>query len=103
MRNTTQSGIYLTQLTSDYLPSVAEYTYNKDFQTRDQVEMLRIKISNICIIVIVVQFSYSNGVVVPTKYGNVRGLQTDDGYAFLGIPYAAPPVGNARYNRLYKL
>ena len=70
---------------------------------QDQVEMLRIKISNICIIVIVVQFSHSNGVVVPTKYGNVRGLQTDDGYAFLGIPYAAPPVGNARYNRLYKL
>ena len=39
----------------------------------------------------------SSDVIVPTKYGNVRGLKTDYDFAFLGVPYAAPPIGNARY------
>ena len=38
------------------------------------------------------------GPKVETKQGPVRGLITNDGVAeFLGIPYAAPPVGNLRW------
>lgn len=36
-------------------------------------------------------------IIIPTKYGNVRGKETEYGFAFLGIPYAAPPIGNARF------
>ena len=35
-------------------------------------------------------------IVVPTKYGQVRGLRTNKANAFLGIPYAAPPVNKLR-------
>lgn len=37
------------------------------------------------------------GPTVQTADGPVRGLATVDGRQFLGIPYAAPPVGNARW------
>ncbi|MBI5527059.1 MAG: carboxylesterase family protein [Deltaproteobacteria bacterium] len=36
------------------------------------------------------------GLVVTDK-GAVRGVQSGDSWAFLGIPYAAPPVGELRY------
>ena len=63
-------------------------------------------IVKICLCLVVQTFHNSNGVVIPTKYGDVRGVQTDNGYAFLGVPYAAPPVGDLRYNQslcLFKL
>jgi para-nitrobenzyl esterase len=37
-----------------------------------------------------------NGAVV-TDNGPVKGVETSDGREFLGIPYAAPPVGDARW------
>ncbi|XP_019641982.1 PREDICTED: neuroligin-3-like [Branchiostoma belcheri] len=51
-----------------------------------------------------VQASQDNGPVVTTVTGQVRGTTTHTTdlpdkpiYTFLGIPYAAPPVGNLRY------
>jgi para-nitrobenzyl esterase len=35
--------------------------------------------------------------VVETSTGKVRGLMIPEGAAFLGIPYAAPPIGGRRY------
>ncbi|MCL7715325.1 carboxylesterase/lipase family protein [Stenotrophomonas mori] len=34
--------------------------------------------------------------VVTTGHGRLRGLRLDAGFAFLGVPYAAPPVGPLR-------
>src|SRR5689334_8001774 len=34
---------------------------------------------------------------VGTTYGAIRGTPDDDTTAFLGIPYAAPPVGDLRF------
>ncbi|XP_062861145.1 cAMP-regulated D2 protein [Trichomycterus rosablanca] len=39
----------------------------------------------------------SEGPVVLTHSGPVRGLRLDKAYAFYGIPYAAPPVGPKRW------
>ncbi|ADM10586.1 carboxylesterase [Parvularcula bermudensis HTCC2503] len=36
-------------------------------------------------------------ILVTIKDGRLRGLKTPDSIAFLGIPYAAPPVGDARF------
>ena len=35
--------------------------------------------------------------IVATDAGQVRGLQRDGVYRFLGVPYAAPPVGELRW------
>lgn len=35
--------------------------------------------------------------VVRTTYGPVRGVRRDTGFAFLGIPFAQPPVGASRF------
>lgn len=35
--------------------------------------------------------------VVNTKYGPIAGLQENGVNAFLGVPYAQPPIGNLRY------
>ncbi|HUR76263.1 MAG TPA: carboxylesterase family protein [Sporichthya sp.] len=37
--------------------------------------------------------------VVRTSRGKVRGIPTAHGQAFLGIPYAAPPLGQDRFRR----
>ena len=37
------------------------------------------------------------GPVVNTDKGAVRGFEKNGVYTFLGIPYAAPPVGNLRW------
>jgi para-nitrobenzyl esterase len=39
----------------------------------------------------------NNGPVINTREGPVRGFVKDGVYTFLGIPYAAPPVGNLRW------
>ncbi|PMS32695.1 carboxylesterase family protein [Trinickia symbiotica] len=39
----------------------------------------------------------AEGRIVQTAEGPVRGLAMNDGDEFLGIPYAAPPVGNLRW------
>ena len=39
----------------------------------------------------------SSGPVVSTDKGSVRGFVENGVYSFLGIPYAAPPVGNLRW------
>ncbi|XP_062600545.1 cAMP-regulated D2 protein-like [Saccostrea cucullata] len=36
-------------------------------------------------------------VVVTTKYGKIRGVASNKIKAFLGVPYAAPPVGKLRW------
>jgi len=38
------------------------------------------------------------GLVVHTRYGNVRGLATSTAHEWRGIPYAAPPVGDLRWH-----
>lgn len=35
-------------------------------------------------------------VVVTTKHGKIRGISNNKTKAFLGVPYAAPPVGKLR-------
>jgi para-nitrobenzyl esterase len=35
--------------------------------------------------------------VVITQQGRVRGIERSDIRQFLGIPYAAPPIGNLRW------
>ena len=35
--------------------------------------------------------------IVKTSAGKIRGKAIENGYAFLGIPYAAPPVGELRW------
>ena len=35
--------------------------------------------------------------IVTTTDGAVRGTAVPGGYAFLGLPYAAPPTGNLRW------
>jgi para-nitrobenzyl esterase len=42
-------------------------------------------------------FSNGNGPIVHVEAGVVRGLVVGDGYAFRGLPYAAPPVGDLRW------
>jgi para-nitrobenzyl esterase len=39
----------------------------------------------------------ADGPVVPTVYGQVRGKAGETATSFLGIPYAAPPVGSQRW------
>jgi len=41
--------------------------------------------------------SGSGGPIVTTDDGAVRGVAVPGGYAFLGLPYAAPPTGNLRW------
>ncbi|XP_052063056.1 cAMP-regulated D2 protein-like [Mytilus californianus] len=36
--------------------------------------------------------------VVNTKYGSIAGFQENGVNAFLGVPYAEPPIGNLRWN-----
>lgn len=40
--------------------------------------------------------TFSN-IIVETEYGKVRGETHQDFYAFRGIPFASPPVGNLRW------
>jgi len=35
--------------------------------------------------------------LVKTKYGELDGIDTQDAYVYLGVPYAAPPVGELRW------
>lgn len=36
-------------------------------------------------------------IIVPTKYGDVMGVETSLARIFYGIPFAQPPVGDLRY------
>src|SRR5437763_16084035 len=40
---------------------------------------------------------HSSPTVIQTKYGALNGVATGNLYAFRGIPYAAPPIGNLRW------
>lgn len=35
--------------------------------------------------------------VIQTKYGEIKGVKEEKTYAFRGVPYAAPPVGELRF------
>lgn len=35
--------------------------------------------------------------VVKTSYGLIQGVEDDQSYMYLGIPFARPPVGNYRW------
>ncbi|MBQ1088383.1 carboxylesterase/lipase family protein [Streptomyces sp. B93] len=39
----------------------------------------------------------ADGPTVPTRYGQVRGTAGETATSYLGIPYAAPPVGDGRW------
>ncbi|MER6348067.1 carboxylesterase/lipase family protein [Streptomyces sp. NPDC001595] len=41
--------------------------------------------------------SAADGPLVTTRYGQVQGKAGDTAHSFLGIPYAAPPVGSQRW------
>lgn len=43
--------------------------------------------------------SVKSAVELQTKLGRIRGVSESGGFAFLGIPYAAPPVGTLRWRR----
>lgn len=36
--------------------------------------------------------------VIQTKYGKIRGTETENALVFKGVPYAKPPVGNLRFH-----
>ena len=36
--------------------------------------------------------------IVRTNYGSINGLETESAYVYLGVPFAAPPVGNLRFH-----
>ncbi|XP_035660267.1 acetylcholinesterase 1-like [Branchiostoma floridae] len=38
-----------------------------------------------------------DGPIVPTRYGDVRGLYAEEGAIFLGLPFGVPPVGELRW------
>ena len=44
----------------------------------------------------------SSGLVVRTAQGLVRGLSSRGSRQWLGLPYAAPPVGPLRYVKMVK-
>ena len=39
----------------------------------------------------------SSGPIVKTENGAVRGVSNSGVYSFLGLPYAAPPIGRLRW------
>ncbi|XP_066279084.1 crystal protein-like [Branchiostoma lanceolatum] len=41
--------------------------------------------------------SATDGPVVKTRYGSIQGLYVEQGSMFLGVPFAAPPVGDLRW------
>ncbi|XP_071941027.1 uncharacterized protein [Antedon mediterranea] len=43
------------------------------------------------------EVSCSSSPIVLTKYGRVKGFQTDEANMFYGIPYATPPIGWRRW------
>lgn len=47
--------------------------------------------------------AYENGSVVHTNDGSVRGKITTQGRSFLGVPFAAPPVGALRWKEPAKV
>ena len=36
--------------------------------------------------------------IIETKYGKIEGRETESSFAFLGVPYAKPPVGKLRFH-----
>jgi para-nitrobenzyl esterase len=41
--------------------------------------------------------AHADGPIVSTTYGTVHGMDVAGGYAFRGVPYASPPVGDLRW------
>ena len=53
-------------------------------------------------LILAVESTYSQSVVIQTTNGQIRGAEKTTRlgrkhYAFLGIPYAKPPVGDLRF------
>jgi len=51
----------------------------------------------ICTLLALLCTCSGSDVVVNSNFGQIRGHSVDGVNAFLGVPYAQPPVGNLRY------
>jgi carboxylesterase type B len=68
---------------------------------RRSVRTLSLVVSAVALVSVTIvasgRVSASDGPVVRTETGSLRGLRSDGIDSFLGVPYAAPPVGDLRW------